>query len=242
MVEISFKTKSVAVYDAIRKEIVDGKLKPGQKIVMRSLAKQFGLSEIPVREAIRKLESDGFVEFTPHVGAVVTTIDEKEFVETYLIRIELEALATRLAVPHVTAEDIAYLVKKNREMELSLKRNQPEKLGALNKDFHLRIYRAAPFPHLFKLIDELWEKMERTQSVFACVPERSAESIAEHSEIIEALRARDLAAAETLVKLQKSRTMSALQSFILKSGSDQLFGSLEANGEGKILSGRKMVG
>ena len=112
MVEISFKTKSVAVYDAIRKEIVDGKLKPGQKIVMRSLAKQFGLSEIPVREAIRKLESDGFVEFTPHVGAVVTTIDEKEFVETYLIRIELEALATRLAVSHVTARRYRLLGEK----------------------------------------------------------------------------------------------------------------------------------
>jgi len=73
---VAFKTKNVAVYEAIRKEIVDGRLKPGQKIIMSDLAKRFELSEIPVREALRRLESDDFVAFTPHVGAVVSKIDE----------------------------------------------------------------------------------------------------------------------------------------------------------------------
>ena len=211
---VAFKTKNVAVYEAIRKDIVDGRLKPGQKIIMSELAKRFELSEIPVREAIRRLESDGFVEFTPHVGAVVSKLDEHEFVEIYLIRIELEALATRLAAPCVTPEDIDYLAQKNREMEQALRQNSPEKLGALNKAFHMRIYRAAPYPYLYKLISDLWEKFERTRSVFACVPERAAASIEEHAEIIRALRSRDPAAAEALIKQQKSRTMTALQKYI----------------------------
>lgn len=214
MMSVAFKTKNVAVYEVLRKDIVDGKLKPGQKIIMSDLAKRFGLSEIPVREAIRRLESDGFVEFTPHVGAVVSKMDESEFVETYLIRIELEALATRLAAPHVTSEDIDYLEKKNHEMEIAIQQNHPEKLGALNRDFHLRLYRAAPYPFLYKLISDLWEKVERTRSVFAYVPERAAASVAEHSQIIEALRTKDLAAAEALIKEQKSRTMAALQKYI----------------------------
>lgn len=211
---VAFKTKNVAVYEALRKDIINGKLKPGQKVIMSDLAKRFELSEIPVREAIRRLESDGFVEFTPHVGAVVSKMDEREFVEIYLIRIELESLATRLAVPHVTTDDIDYLDEKNHYMELAIKQNRPEKLGALNRDFHLRIYRAAPYPYLNKLISDLWEKGERTQSVLACVPERAAASVVEHSQIIEALRAKDLALAEKLIKDQKSRTMADLQKYI----------------------------
>jgi len=215
---IAFKTKNVAVYEVLRQDIIDGKLKSGQKIIMSEVAKRFGLSDIPVREAIRRLESDGFVQFTPHVGAVVSKMDEKEVVEIYLIRIELEALATRLAVPCVTSDDINYLEKKNLEMEHAIKQNRPEQLGTLNKDFHLRIYRAAPYPYLYKLISDLWEKVERTQSVFAYVPERAAASVGEHRQIIEALRSKDLVAAEMLIKDQKNRTMAALQQYIKDSG------------------------
>jgi DNA-binding GntR family transcriptional regulator len=213
-VAVAFKTKNVAVYEVLRQDIVEGKLKSGQKIIMSDVAKRFGLSDIPVREAIRRLESDGFVQFTPHIGAVVSKMDEKEVIEIYLIRIELEALATRLAVPYVTSDDIDYLEKKNHDMELATKRNRPEQLGTLNKDFNLRIYRAAPYPYLNKLISDLWEKVERTQSVFAYVPERAAASVGEHSQIIKALRSKDLVAAEKLIKEQKNRTMAALQQYI----------------------------
>ena len=212
--EVAFKTKNVAVYEVLRQDIVDGKLKSGQKIIMSDVAKRFGLSEIPVREAIRRLESDGFVEFTPHIGAIVSKMDEKEVVEIYLIRIELEALATRLAVPHVTSDDIDYLEKINHDMGLAIKESRPEKLGSLNKDFHLRIYQAAPYPYLYKLISDLWEKVERTQSVFAYVPKRASASVEEHDRIIKALRSKDLAAAELLIKKQKNRTMAALQQYI----------------------------
>ena len=211
--DVAFKTKNAAVYEALREGIIDGQLKPGQKIIMSEVAKKFGLSEIPVREAIRRLESDGFVELTPHVGAVVSKIDERELVETYLIRIELEALATRLAAPHVTSHDIGFLEQKNREMKIAINKNMPEKLGRLNKEFHLRIYQAAPYPYLLKLISDLWEKVERTQSVFAYVPERATASVEEHTKIITALRSKDTLLAENLIKQQKNRTMLALQRY-----------------------------
>ena len=214
---LDFKTKNIAVYEALRKDILGGKLKPGQKIIMSDVAKKFKLSEIPVREAIRRLESDGFVKFTPHIGAVVSGLDEKEFIEIYLIRIELEALATRLAIPHVTSEDIEYLDRKNQAMKIALKQNRPDKLGVLNKEFHLRIYQAAPYPYLNKLIADLWEKAERTQSVFAYVPKRAAASVKEHSQIIKALESKNLNEAERLIKEQKNRTMAALRKYIEKS-------------------------
>ncbi len=110
-------------------------------------------------EAIRRLESDGYINFTPHIGAVVSEIDEQKFVETYLIRIELESLATRLAVSHITSSDIEFLINKNNEMKKALIENKYEKIGAINTDFHLRIYRAAPYPYLNQLIATLWKEL-----------------------------------------------------------------------------------
>lgn len=213
---LAFKTKHLAVYEELRKDIVDGKLKPGQKIKISDVAKKYELSEIPVREAIRRLESDGFVEFTPYVGAIVSKMDEKEFVETYLIRIELEALAARLAAEHVTLKDIQRLEKLNKEMFIAIEDDRPEELGHLNKEFHLCIYKAAPYPYLNKLIGDLWEKAERTQSVFAYVPERARASIEEHDKIIEALKEKNISMVEELTKEQKARTMKALKKFTEK--------------------------
>ena len=214
---LKFLTKNVAVYEALRKDMIEGRLKPGQKIIMSDVAKEFGLSDIPVREAIRRLESEGYVRFTPHVGAIVSELDEDKIIELYLIRVELESLATRLAVPYITSRDIDFLIKKNHAMELVVQREKLEKLGALNKDFHLRIYQAAPYPILNQLIEDLWEKMERTQSVFTFVPDRAAASVEEHKKIIAALKAKDTALSERLVKDQKSRTMASLKKYLKES-------------------------
>ena len=211
------KTKNVAVYDKLRQSIIKGKLKPGQKVVMAELAKAFGLSETPVREAIRRLESEGYIDFTPHMGAIVTKIDEGELVEIYLIRIALEALATRLASPHITEKDIDFLNKKNREMEMAIQQNKYEILAGINKLFHLRIYKAAPFPRLYKMICDLWDTFERWPSVFSYVPERAVAAVEEHKKIIQALRARDMDQADRLIKEQKERTMEALQKYMAQS-------------------------
>jgi len=214
---LKFLTKNVAVYEALRKDMIEGRLKPGQKIIMSDVAKEFGLSDIPVREAIRRLESEGYVRFTPHVGAIVSELDEDKIIELYLIRVELESLATRLAVPYITSRDIDFLIKKNHAMELVVQREKLEKLGALNKDFHLRIYQAAPYPILNQLIEDLWEKMERTQSVFTFVPDRAAASVEEHKKIIAALKIKDTTLSERLVRNQKSRTMASLKRYLKES-------------------------
>lgn len=214
---IASKTKNVAVYNKLRQGIIKGKLKPGQKVVMADLAKAFGLSETPVREAIRRLESEGYVDFTPHTGAIVTKIDEGELVEIYLIRIALEELATRLASPHITEKDIDFLNKKNREMEMAIQQNRYEILAGINKLFHLRIYKAAPFPRLYKMICDLWDTFERWPSVFSYVPERAAASVEEHKKIIQALQTRDTDQADQLIKEQKERTLKALQKYMAQS-------------------------
>ena len=210
------KTKNLVVYEKLRQKIIKGTMNPGQKLVMASLAKQFGVSETPVREAIRRLESDGYVTFTPHSGAVVTKINDQELSEIYLIRISLEALATRLAVPCISPSEIAWLEKKNLEMKTAIKKNRFEKLARLNKEFHLRIYKAAPYPRLYKMISDLWDAFERWPSIFSFVPERAASAVLEHEEIIAALSSADVDRADSLVKEQKKNTLKALQSYMVQ--------------------------
>jgi DNA-binding GntR family transcriptional regulator len=213
----NFKTKTQAVYEALRHDILNGKLKPGEKIVISNLAKAFGLSGIPVREAIKKLESEGLLQVTPHLGTTVSRFDGKEFVEIGIIRGEMEALATRLAAPYLSEVDISFLEKKIEEMESAMKEKHYRVLSSLNQDFHLRIYKAAPYPYLYKLIVDLWEKSNRAQSVFILSPERAVVSIREHKQILEALRRKDGVLAERLIRGQKKRSLKTIINMIEES-------------------------
>ena len=210
------KTKNLLVYEKLRQGIIKGTLKPGQKLVMAALAKKFKTSETPIREAIRRLESDGYVTFTPHAGAMVTEINRQELSEIYLIRISLEALATRLAVPFISQDDLIWLKKKNEEMKAVIEKDRYDQLARLNKAFHLRIYKAAPFPRLYKMISNLWDAFERWPSVFTYIPERAASAIREHEQIIEALESADVDRADDLMKEQKKKSLEALQQYMVQ--------------------------
>ena len=210
------KTKNQVVYEKLRQRIIRGTIKPGQKLVMASLAKSLGFSETPIREAIRRLESDGYVTFTPHSGAMVTKINDRELSEIYLIRISLEALATRLAVPCIRDNDIAWLVRRNDEMKVAVKESRYQSLARLNKEFHLRIYKTAPYPRLYKMISDLWDAFERWPSIFSFVPERAASAIEEHEQIIDALSTGDIDQADNLMKEQKKNTLEALQNYMVQ--------------------------
>lgn len=210
------KTKNLLVYDKLRQGIIKGTLEPGQKLVMAALAKKYKTSETPIREAIRRLESDGYVTFIPHTGAIVTEINRQELSEVYVIRISLEALATRLAVPFISPDDLTWLKKKNNEMKDVVERKRYHQLARLNKAFHLRIYKAAPFPRLYKMISDLWDAFERWPSIFTYIPERAASAIKEHEKIIAALEAADIDRADDLMKEQKKKSLEALQEYMVR--------------------------
>ena len=218
------KTKNLLVYEKLRQGIIKGTLRPGQKLVMAALAKKFKTSETPIREAIRRLESDGYVTFTPHSGAMVTEINQQELSEIYVIRITLEALATRLAVPYISPDDLKWLRKKNKEMKVAVEKGRYQQLARLNKAFHLRIYKVAPLPRLYKMISDLWDAFERWPSVFTYIPERAASAIIEHEQIIEALENGDVDRADNLMKEQKRRSLKALQHYMVQrsTGSPEL--------------------
>ena len=208
--EASFKTKNEAIYEMLREEILQAKIKPGEKIVISDLSKKIGVSEIPIREAIKKLESEGFLAIMPHVGITVSKLDPDEIIEFYLIRIELESLAARLATPLIKEAEITSLQEINQELKSALQRDDREMLYALNKQFHFKIYAAANRPHLYKLIVDLWDKISWIRSVFFLAPHIALDSLREHGEIIEAIRKRDDELVGNLMKVQKRHSLRAI--------------------------------
>lgn len=214
--QFNFKTKNEVVYEALRDDILNGKLKPGEKIVISSLAKTFGISGIPIREAIKKLESEGLLEVTPHVGTKVTKIEGDDFIGIHLIRVELESLATRLATPLLQQGDLDFLENNIQAMKTALKQKDYGRLPFLNREFHMRIYKAVPYPYLFKLIVTLYEKVHRFQSVFVLVPARGAVSIEEHRKILEAIKKKDATLAGKLVRRQKGTSLKAIMNLLQK--------------------------
>ena len=99
---------------------------------------------------------------------------------------------------------------------MAVKKNRYERLAVLNKEFHLRIYKTAPYPRLYKMVSDLWDAFERWPSIFTYVPERAASAIHEHEQIIEALSTADIDRADSLMKEQKKNTMKALQNYMLQ--------------------------
>lgn len=210
----SFKMKNEMVYDYLKKCILSGALKPAEKIVIREISKKLNVSDIPVREAIRKLESQGFVGIIPHVGARVIEIKRDEIEEIYVIRSELESLATRLASKYINDREFYKLEKMLDECEKSIQSGSYERIGELNKHFHLEIYSCSPYKRLFNMISDLWASSSMMRSVFVLSPVRARQSLKEHRQILEALKNGNGKLAGKLVRRQKIAAWDAVSKFI----------------------------
>ena len=210
---ITFITKNKFVYDQLKESIIKGDLKPDERLVISRLAKHFGISEIPIREAISKLSSEGLVTHIPHVGARITPINYPELKENFIIRTELEGLATLHAVEHLTDRDFQRLQKNIDWMRQVIDKKEFSKVGAINKEFHRIIYQACPYPKLCKMIFDLWDNIDRVQSVFALVPRRAESSLREHIEILRALQQGDGHLAQSSIKKQKQLAWKDLESY-----------------------------
>jgi DNA-binding GntR family transcriptional regulator len=177
--------KGDVITEQLRKMITTGELAPGTELRQRDLAKYFNVSPTPVREALRRLESEGLVGTELHRGARVADFDIHEQEENYLILAELEALATRLAVEKMTVADL--LEVRACEQAFAEVGDKDPRAKELNRQFHFRIYECARSPLLLSLMRLLWRS-------FAYGPQLwrpHQKSVDEHQLLVEALAARD---------------------------------------------------
>ncbi|MCW2840184.1 MAG: GntR family transcriptional regulator [Aeromicrobium sp.] len=155
---------SLRIADGLRRAILAGEFAPGERMRQEVIATRFGASRLPVREALRILQSDGLVTLVANSGAWVSQLDERECAESYEIRERLEPLLLRESMPGLTAHDIAAMRRLAEEME---RKPEVETFLRLDREFHLLSYSRAETVLLSALIERLWNTTQHYRRAFA---------------------------------------------------------------------------
>ncbi|GAB3245953.1 GntR family transcriptional regulator [Nocardioides dilutus] len=178
------------VFDRLHERIITGDLAPGDRVDSTEIAGSLGVSRTPVREAILRLDAQGLVERQPYRGVVVTAVDEAAAEEVAALRIHLETLAVRAAVPRLQAADLARMRDLHRELETVIAGPDAQRgFAELNREFHLTLYRAAGSPTLVRLLSELSGRAERMRLHFDV---RQGRALDDHAGILAACGAGDV--------------------------------------------------
>jgi DNA-binding GntR family transcriptional regulator len=185
----AYVSKTDLVVALIRELIITGQLAAGEQLRQRDLAQRFGVSQTPVREAMRRLESEGLLVCDTHRGFTVMAPDDGPVAENFQIRAALESLGASLAASKIDADGLARLASLNERMR-SLADDDPA-YADLNREFHFTVYEYAHSPLLLSLMRLLWAALHGGPRV----ARSHAESARQHDEILAALRAGDAEAA-----------------------------------------------
>lgn len=196
---------SQRIANDLRAEILSGERRPGERIRQEIIAEEFGASRLPVREALRILESDGLVTLVANTGAWVSKMDLAECTETYLIRERLDPLLLMLAVPNYTDADVDRLESLAADVAAT---DTVE--GFLERDrvFHLESYRAAGAGSLATMVERLWNTTQHYRRAYTHLIGHEGLRVnhLEHTLMIDSFRKRDAEEAERLMHSHLRRT------------------------------------
>ncbi|MEU9705793.1 GntR family transcriptional regulator [Streptomyces sp. NPDC047981] len=189
------KTKADLVYENLHSAIAKGTLRPGVKLNMDELSREFGVSKIPIREAVKRLESEGLLVSKVHAGVTVAEVDLHEMRGVFLAREAIETLVAGLAAEHADDELVADLEKTQDAMRKALDRGAMELLAELNTSFHRALAEATGYRILGDLTEQLLLTVRRYRLTAPVSTTSWRSVIDEHDAIVDALRRRDPAAA-----------------------------------------------
>lgn len=211
-----YKTKQEFVYWTLRRTILRCELVPGQRLTTQEIADQLDVSLIPVREALQLLQSEGLVEISPHVGASVAPISGSSVAEVFTLLEGLETVASRVAALRMTPENTNVLAALVGEMDVATERGDYELWGELNTRLHVSIAGYTGMPTLREMTERVFDLWYRVQRCFfsEVVLQRVLQSQQEHHAILGALRERDEAALEELIKSHNRNALEAYTKYM----------------------------
>ncbi|SFJ41301.1 DNA-binding transcriptional regulator, GntR family [Paenibacillus sp. UNC496MF] len=187
LIEVS--TVNREVYERLKQRITMGTIPPGKKISIRSLAEAFGVSTMPVREALRKLQAEGFITFERR-SVTVNELSVEEVKQVFTIRLRLELLAAEWSLERATNDDIGVLEDVLETMANPLL--DVNEWRKLNKLFHLRFYQCSNSSHILELIRNVWDKVEPYMAIYSSTVEDFREAQLQHRELLDMIKRRDL--------------------------------------------------
>jgi DNA-binding GntR family transcriptional regulator len=204
---------SERISDEIRRAVVAGEMAPGSRVRQEELATRFGASRIPVREALRRLESEGLVTLVPNSGAWIAKVDLAECIEMYKIRELLEPLALSESVPRLTEDDFGKIQELVTAIEGT---TDVETFLRLDRDLHLLSYGRAAMPRLADMIERFWNTTQHYRRAYFKLITPSGHWIihAEHRLMLEAIRRKDAEEASRILQGHIRRTRLSLESTV----------------------------
>ena len=200
---INYKSKVDLAYDYLIEKINMGEYSQGDRLVISQISKQLSISDIPVREALRRMESDGYIKILANQGAVVFGLSKTRLINIYQIRGVLEGYASRLAVDCLTPKQIRQLYVNIEKTHEAYEKKNYKKVSQLNYEFHMSMYENIPNHELYNIIFELWQKWSITKKVFSVAPQRIPASMEEHKKILELIETKKHDEVEQFVRTHK---------------------------------------
>jgi DNA-binding GntR family transcriptional regulator len=211
------------IADRIRSDIIKGQYKSGERLVEPKLAQMLGISRTPIREALRQLESEGFIDIVPRKGAVVKELTLKDIDDLYAIKANLEGLAAKQATGNITEKDIIRLKNINEKFHSISHKNKNviEEYLKYNLDFHDIFIKASKNQKLIEILEGLSKNFQRFKGFLVTKAERSEEAYKEHIRIIEAFESKDEELAEKVVRQHIESGWEYLRNKIKKEVDDE---------------------
>jgi DNA-binding GntR family transcriptional regulator len=206
-------SKSEQAYAAVKARIIDGAYSPGYRLVLAKIAEDLGVSVVPVREAIRRLEAEGLVKFERNVGATVSGIDPTEYLYTMQTLSIIEGAATALSAPLIGEADIARARGVYAVMRDCLQHFDPVRFSQLNQDFHSVLFEHCPNPHILDLVHRGWNRLAALRSsTFRFVPGRAHQSVDEHEALLRLIETG--ASADDIEKAARLHRIATLDAYL----------------------------
>jgi DNA-binding GntR family transcriptional regulator len=202
--------KQERTYTILRDRINSGAYPPLARLNIDAISRELGVSPIPVREALRRLEAEGWVRFQPNVGAIVAPVDATTWEQAMVAAAILEGAATAAAAARLRPEDLLALRLIAAEMEQASLAGDPIRFSELNRRWHATIVARCANAYLAELLDQTYQRLDRLRStMFAYLPERSANAIGEHAHLLGLLESGDAAEIERYARWHKLQTVEA---------------------------------
>jgi DNA-binding GntR family transcriptional regulator len=206
-------TKLQFAYGALREAIIRCELKPGERLVIDDLARRFDVSIIPVREALRILESEGLVVSVAHTGTTVAPVSRQLVVEVFAILEGLETVSARAAAAATDADGLSRLEQIVDRMDRALGASRPGVWAELNTEFHLAISTLSGMPMVDQMLRRALDHWDRVRRYFftGVLTRRAAAAQREHRRMLEQLRAHDV---DGIERTMREHNRGALQAYL----------------------------
>jgi DNA-binding GntR family transcriptional regulator len=208
------KTVAGAVAEDLRRRIIDGDFASGFQLRQDALAAEFGVSRIPVREALMQLEAEGLVKIHPHRGAIVSELSTEEIGELFELRAILEPRLLKASAPRLTEDDYHRLNAILQEFSLALEAQHVSRWGELNTELHMVLYRHAGQPRSLGIVANLLQECDRHTRLQLSLAGKRERAEAEHAELIRLCAAGEVRGACALLKTHIENAGQSLRDFL----------------------------